>query len=381
MGSNMEGNWQLLPHPEAEKPIAVYQGSTTYKRTFPFDLGSGQLVISRPTISEEQELVQQSHQYAGIKLLRGLWQEQLLGAQVDSSGTHFPVAAPLGETLWCSAGHCLISTKQQWWRCGYGQEVMKTSPSSEQAFRTVIDLTWLRDGSILSEVMPSDPSRSIPAAAVLPDFGFLQTTGPACHPDMLFIPCSDPLTTGKPVCLLGFAAKPSADWARCYLRTEADFEAYKVNSQGKDPPLDWELEDRMAFQRTLNLLDEVYFPNKLVAAPGKVAAATVRMVEHTCSSFPGMSGSPGVDIRMPWKLLFVHTGAPSDFRRNVNYGYSVNHPLFVKAYVREILPKLLTTPPTLFKPDMVTCLFQYLTIHKDQLDCDPGHLMRAAKLM
>ena len=108
--------------------------------------------------------------------------------------------------------------------------------------------------------------------------------------------------------------------------------------------------------------------------------ATERMVEHTCSSFPGMSGGPGVDIQVPWQLLFVHTRADADFRRNVNYGYSVNNPLFVKAYVKEILPQLLTTPLVMFQPGMLQCLHNYLLVHQDLLE-DAAVLESVARLM
>ena len=132
-------------------------------------------------------------------------------------------------------------------------------------------------------------------------------------------------------------------------------------------------------QRLTDLQEEVCFPSRLVAAPGLVVAASQRIVEHTCSTFPGMSGGPGVDVRTPWKLLFVHTCADSDWRRG-NYGYSVNHPLFVKAYVKEVLPKLLDTPTQLFSAEMAQCLHEYLVAHQDELD-DRSMLDRVAKFI
>ena len=80
--------------------------------------------------------------------------------------------------------------------------------------------------------------------------------------------------------------------------------------------------------------DEVIYPLQLAASPGQVVAATECIIEHTCSTFPGISGGPGVDIHTPW--LFVHTRADADFHRN-NYDYSVHHPMFVKGYEKEVL--------------------------------------------
>ncbi|KAG1653203.1 hypothetical protein FOA52_010287 [Chlamydomonas sp. UWO 241] len=132
------------------------------------------------------------------------------------------------------------------------------------------------------------------------------------------------------------------------------------------PHPDWRLEETCALRRAIDLQEEVYYPSRLVASPGLVAGSSRRIIEHTCSTFPGMSGGAGVDVQTPWQLLFVHTRADSDFRRN-NYGYSVHHPLFVKAYEREVLPRLLGTPPELLSSEMLRCLHGYLTANKDQL--------------
>ena len=271
------------------------------------------------------------------------------------------------------------------WRYGYGQEV--SDASAQRAFREVVDLSWLTDGlqeGELVEVAPSPPPRLILAADsdVLPDFGFVRISNQPVQE--LFIPCAEQLTSGKLVCILGFASRPTPDWARNYLRTEADYEEKKLESQfkhQKDPPLNWELGNDVALKRVLDLFDGVCYPNKLVVAPGTVAAASPRIIAHTCSSLPGMSSGPGVDIQHPWKLLFVHTRADADFRQNINYGYSVNHLLFVKAYMREVLPQLLATPVGMFKPGMAQTLHQYLTAHSDELDDAEGLLKRVAQLM
>lgn len=370
MGSNMEGNWQLLQQ-EAEKPI-ISKATMSFKRTFPFDQ-AGKVLIGDATSADELLLEQSKGQYTGVKLMRGLW-DQHMG---QSSGTFFPVAAPAGSgVLWGSAGHCLMPDVQERWRCGYGTQVQPYSPSSQQVARFVVDLSWLRDGSELVEYVPSQPTRRIGAADVMPDFGFMLAKAPEGGMRQLYIPSARQLACGDPVCLLGFAHRPTADWARTFLRTEADYdqavEAAKMAGQPQPSPADWRLNDHSAANRALDLMDGVCYPNLLAASPGMVAGASQRIIEHTCSTFPGMSGAPGIDTQHPWQLLFVHTRADHDFRCN-NYGYSVHHPLFIKAYEREVLPRLLATPSDLLSPEMLRCLHGYLDAHKDQL-ADSGVL-------
>lgn len=133
-------------------------------------------------------------------------------------------------------------------------------------------------------------------------------------------------------------------------------------------PEDWRLDDNTAAMRALNVLYDVCFPSNLVAVPGLVGGASQRIIKHMCSTFPGMSDSPGVDMQNPGQLLFVHTCADRDFRCN-NYSYSVHHPLglFVRAYGREVLPRLLDTPTELLSVEMLRCLRGYLDVNKDQL--------------
>ena len=392
----------LVDKLSAEKPIAISSSNTTvrYKRTFPFDATSGQLLISSPASTEEELLLASKEQFAGFRLLRGLWQAEIGG---DASGTYFPVAAPAGEgVVWGSAGRCLEpSTLRQGWRGGYGFVVRPVSPSSSRAVCTAVDLTWLKHGLHLSDLTEASPSethsslcqpacvcgrdptqlRSLSETArtiidpnrdVVPGFGFMRTQSPSLRPQQLLIPCARQLTPGDAVCVLGFAAKPSVAWARTFLRTEEDYQdvvqkAQCAHTQQLPVGSNWQLDSVVAQHRCWHLYDDVCYPANLVAAPGRVAATSQRIVEHTCSTFPGMSGSPGVDMREPWKLLFVHVRADSDCRRN-NYGHSVHHPLFVKAYVREVLPPLLATPPQLLTPMMAQCLYEYLRAHADEIE-------------
>lgn len=378
MGSNMEGNWQLLQQ-EAEKPI-VSKATMSFKRTFPFDQ-AGKVLIGDAASADELLLEQSIGQYTGVKLMRGLWEEQT----GQSSGTFFPVAAPADSgVLWASAGHCLMPDVQRRWRCGYGTQVHPCSPSSQHTararVRVVMDQSWLRDGSELAEYVPSQPTQRIGTAEVMPDFGFMLAEAPAPEGELrqLYIPSARQLACGDPVCLLGFAHRPTAYWARTFLRTEADYEMAvseaKLAGRPQPSPEDWRLDDHTAANRALDLLDGVCYPNLLAASPGMVAGASQRIIEHTCSTFSGMSGAPGVDTQHPWQLLFVHTRADHDFRRN-NYGYSVHHPLFIKAYERVVLPSLLTTPSDLLSPEMLRCLHGYLDAHKDQL-ADSGVLRK-----
>eukprot|EP00798_Chlamydomonas_sp_ICE-L_P008538 gene8538-biopygen14915 len=381
MGSNMEGNWDMLKQAAAEKPIVI-KGTGTYKRTFPVDHITGKVLI-RGAASDNEVLLEQSRgKYTGIKLMRGLWEEPT----GHSSGTFFPVAAPAGVgVLWGSAGHCLMpASVQQKWRCGYGTDVLPSSLSTRPVPRAIVDLGWLTAGrnvSELAEHIPSQPSQRIGEAEVLPDFGFMVTKAPEGGPMQLFIPSARKLVDGDAVCMLGFAHRLTAEWAKRFLRTEADYEqaAYEAELLGHQlpAPADWRLDENLALRRALDLEDDVCYPSRLVVSPGLVAGASQRIIEHTCSTFPGMSGGPGVAVQTPWQLMFVHTRADADFRRN-NYGYSVHHPLFVNAYEREVLPRLLATSSDLLSKEMMRCLHGYLDAHKDQL-ADQGVLHQVEK--
>ena len=142
-------------------------------------------------------------------------------------------------------------------------------------------------------------------------------------------------------------------------------EAYSRKHHGLPLPVaECKLDSGEALRRAVELQDDAWHPTELAVSPGQVKAHNGRIVEHTCSTFPGMSGSAGVDLRVPWKLLFIHTRTDADPRRNFSYGISVHHPLFIQAYVREVLPLLSSTPPALFSQEMRSCLHAYLGAHR-----------------
>eukprot|EP00798_Chlamydomonas_sp_ICE-L_P005690 gene5690-biopygen13198 len=155
MGSNMEGNWDMLKQAASEKPIVI-KGTGTYKRTFPVDHITGKVLI-RGAASDNEVLLEQSRgKYTGINLMRGLWEEPT----GHSSGTFFPVAAPAGVgVLWGSAGHCFMpASVQQKWRCGYGTDVLPSSLSTRPVPRAIVDLGWLTAGRNVSELAEHIPS-------------------------------------------------------------------------------------------------------------------------------------------------------------------------------------------------------------------------------
>ena len=67
---------------------------------------------------------------------------------------------------------------------------------------------------------------------------------------------------------------------------------------GHPPPssTDWRPDEGAAALRLIDLLDDVCYPSLLVASPGLVAGAPQRIIEHTCSTFPGMSGAAAAAI-------------------------------------------------------------------------------------
>ena len=371
MCSMMEGNsFCQLIHQSGKPIVSDGRGAWSFKRTFRIHGISGKGLLSDPSGTDEELLEKNSSQYTDMKLMRGLWTEQS-GA---CSGTFFPFAAPAGRgVLWCSSGHCLLPGSQRNWRCGYGTEVLQSGPTCQTSVRAVLDLRWLVSGCHARELVehvPSHPTEPIYGAGeALPDFGFMMTEMQEGAPRQIFIPSPRQLLIDEPVCVLGFAHCLTAEWARTYLRTEADYiqAAKEAELRGHaPPPPDRRLDENRAMRRALSLQDDVCYTSRLVASPGMVRGVSRRIVEHTCSTFPGMSGGPGVDIEKPWQLLFVHTHADSDSQR-CNYGYSVHHPLFVKAYEREVLPRLLETSTGLVSTEMLLCLHGWLTVNKDQL--------------
>ena len=127
--SGMEGNWDLVRYSVAEKPIVGNWG--TYKRTFPLDHATGRVLIRGASSADEELLERSSGNYAGMGLLRGLWEEPT----ARRGGTFFPLAAPEGRVLWGGAGHCLLPAEQHGWRCGFGTDV---SPQFRPVGRAVV---------------------------------------------------------------------------------------------------------------------------------------------------------------------------------------------------------------------------------------------------
>ena len=383
----MEGNYilqlkaaQQLYQLTIEKPIIV-QGTQGSKHTFALDHETGQPYITEENASSEDELdlLKSKKQFEGMKLLRGLWKEKVKvengEVTIESSGTFFPVAAPEGKgTLWASAGHCTLPEPKQWrFRSIYGTDgLSQRAEALGMTRRECVNLDWLKDGiddSQLFEYSPSSGSCIInneTSPFSLPDFGFIQTDA-AYEVQHLFIPSARTLEKEETICVLGFAHptdKRSPIWAQYALRTEADY-GKLVNSGQSPPPDDWVLDPEVARQRLVDLeVDGVVHPQRLAACPGRVCGVTERIIEHSCSTFPGISGGPGVDMKFPWQFSFVHVQSDHDVGRN-NHGYSVHHPLFVKAYMREVLPSLLSTPN--ISLERMECLLGYLECHKECL--------------
>ena len=67
------------------------------------------MLITDAASDEEVLLEQNSARYAGIKLMRGMWEE----GSYNSSGTFFPLALPDDGVMWSSAGHCLMPNAQR----------------------------------------------------------------------------------------------------------------------------------------------------------------------------------------------------------------------------------------------------------------------------
>lgn len=95
--------------------------------------------------------------------------------------------------------------------------------------------------------------------------------------------------------------------------------------------------DRTYTQRLHMLRKRCWYPGILTVAPGDIKATNDRVVEHTCSTFPGMSGGPGVELERPYILHFVHVSGTPAREDNHNLGISVNHPVSAKQLTTMLL--------------------------------------------
>mmetsp|Transcript_18833 Transcript_18833/g.40547 ORF Transcript_18833/g.40547 Transcript_18833/m.40547 type:complete len:423 (-) Transcript_18833:670-1938(-) len=395
-----EGN-PILREYSCGKPLQLRAGAIkadqkrTYKRTYRICQNTGELDVKKAADSLPEEVVLADHalKFSGIRLLRGLWRGHSEGGLVPTSGTYFPVtpATSSSPRIFASAGHCVYVQQFRWQGTTdiCAKDGVATFPYRLPA---AVDLGWLKyrvSPDDLREFAPSGRHISI-TSDVQPDFGFV--TVDDAPGNNFFIPCA-PAPSEVAVGVIGYAALPTPRWAQTYLRTEADYHAAneklrlgraafmqrssEAGESSTDPtkpePLDesaFLLDFNTAAFRVFGLLEDVVFPDNLAVAPGFITASNKRIVEHSCSTFPGMSGGPGVDLEHPWKLHFIHLTADKDFRRNVNYGISVQHELFAKAYVKEVLPSLTAAPTEVFNFDeaALPCLRNYLLLMRQQIE-------------
>jgi len=395
-----EGN-PILREYSCGKPLQLRAGAIkadqkrTYKRTYRICQNTGELDVKKAADSLPEEVVLADHalKFSGIRLLRGLWRGHSEGGLVPTSGTYFPVtpATSSSPRIFASAGHCVYVQQFRWQGTTdiCAKDGVATFPYRLPA---AVDLGWLKyrvSPDDLREFAPSGRHISI-TSDVQPDFGFV--TVDDAPGNNFFIPCA-PAPSEVAVGVIGYAALPTPRWAQTYLRTEADYHAANekrmrqaravrqrntgVEGSSTAPtvtePLSeskFVLECNTAGARALELLDTVMFPDNLAVAPGFITSSTNRVVEHSCSTYPGMSGGPGVDLQRPWKLYFIHSSADPDFRRKVNYGISVQNQFFAQAYVKEVLPTLTALPTEIFAFDeeAMPCLRNYLLRMRAQIE-------------
>ena len=96
-----------------------------------------------------------------------------------------------------------------------------------------------------------------------------------------------------------FAAKPTASYAAQHFATQLDYARHceEADDAGKAPGAleHFRLEPHEALGRARDYDDAdggVFLSENLCASPGVVIAANVHVVEHTCSTLPGMLGAP-----------------------------------------------------------------------------------------
>lgn len=104
---------------------------------------------------------------------------------------------------------------------------------------------------------------------------------------------------------------------------------YKLLTQAEVAGGIMSLDEGTYYTRLAQLSSRCCFADRLAVAPGSVEAFNDRVVEHSSSTFPGMSGGPGVLLDKPHILLFVQVQGSAEPDRNYNYGISVNSPVSV----------------------------------------------------
>ncbi|KAK9803153.1 hypothetical protein WJX72_004123 [[Myrmecia] bisecta] len=205
---------------------------------------------------------------------------------------------------------------------------------------------------------PSSPSCILRAS---PDLGYVVIDDYTLHilNKRFFVPSAAPMPDGHPICLLGYAGSVDATWAVEYLGTPADYEKHVIECQASGtaplPPAEFALPVADAQDRLYHLLQSEWISvDKLCAAPGTIRKSAFGVVEHTASAFCGFAGCPGVDLERPTHLRFLHLRAQKGALRQWNYGLSVLHPFFIRAYIGEILPALLMASAHEF-PNELSC--------------------------
>ena len=92
--------------------------------------------------------------------------------------------------------------------------------------------------------------------------------------------------------------QPSVDYAAKHFWSNKDYDMHVrgCKSAGREPDSKetFQLNPRAARDRLLDLCDSnsAFTVEWLSAAPGAVHAATDKVIEHTCSTLPQMSGAP-----------------------------------------------------------------------------------------
>eukprot|EP00195_Chlamydomonas_chlamydogama_P007244 CAMPEP_0202899958 /NCGR_PEP_ID=MMETSP1392-20130828/9353_1 /ASSEMBLY_ACC=CAM_ASM_000868 /TAXON_ID=225041 /ORGANISM="Chlamydomonas chlamydogama, Strain SAG 11-48b" /LENGTH=298 /DNA_ID=CAMNT_0049586263 /DNA_START=36 /DNA_END=929 /DNA_ORIENTATION=- len=286
-----------------EKPIPVRANAVNaeYKRTFRICSNTGQLEMEKPdpALPEEAVLADNAAKFSVVRLFRGQWDE---GDRRFTSGTYFPVTPETSmPRIFASAGHCVYAKQL---RFKGTTDIHAGSSIGNFPYHSTepLDLGWVKKGlepEDLREYAPSGRQISV-TSEVQPDFGFVKLD---YSPHKYFvIPCAPP-PPDTAVGVIGYAAQPTAGWAQTYMRTEADYRAANeahlstAGESSTDPtdpkPLDesaFALDIHVAGARVLNLLNDALHVDNLAVAPGFITASSTRIVEHSCSTFPGMSG-------------------------------------------------------------------------------------------
>lgn len=349
-----------------------------YQRMFPFQSGRPGRILR---VQASTELNPQSEVRLRGAAERKVYDQLVCGLfwhRDQRVGSAFPLTQTYRQkAMWMTCQHVAAGDRKLTLSTGHDQKYVKDAVRHQVTFKPNLHINLEAD----QLPYPADPSQSIR----LRDHGDIRafeidkysSLGRLDEYKTFFIPCGDLLGEGSYVTCLGYPGRLSIDECRRTLATEQDYDNYLQDCDLKGekpvPASAFLLDQNVAYQRKVSVDDQsdgVFFSDVLNAAPGEVVAASDHLVQYRCSTLPQMSGGPCVMLDEPFKLVAMHVHGGGQLDRNYNFGVSVKHIEFVRAYLVMVLPHLQKKIKSIYdvSPKAIDTLRSYLEIVGPSID-------------